>query len=96
MKKDKRIVYLKLLKNKGSDNLGNVINFGLKKCKGKYIARLDADEICYKDRLKKQFIYLEKHKNIFLVGSSAEVINSKGKKNRCYKKMANTSPSNKI
>jgi len=86
MKKDKRIIYLKVLKNKGSNNLGNVMNFGLKKCKGKYIARLDADDISYSNRLKKQFTYLEKHKNIFLIGSSADVINKMGKKIGSIKK----------
>jgi glycosyltransferase involved in cell wall biosynthesis len=80
MKKDKRIIYIKLKENKGSDNLGNVINIGLKKCEGRYIARLDADDICYKDRLEKQFSYLEKHKKIFLVGSSADIINKIGNK----------------
>jgi len=80
MKKDKRIVYVKLKENKGSEDLGNVMNIGLKNCKGKYIARLDADDICYRNRLEKQFNYLEKHKNIFLVGSSADIIDKLGNK----------------
>jgi glycosyltransferase involved in cell wall biosynthesis len=86
IKKDKRIVYVKLDKNLGSDNLGNVMNTGLKKCRGKYIARLDGDDICYPTRLEDEFNYLEKHKDIFLVGSSADIIDKNGKKIGVMKK----------
>lgn len=78
MKKDKRIVYIKNPKNKGYDNLFNVINMGLKIAKGKYIARLDADDLCHKHRFQIQYDFLEKNKNLFLVGSSAEVIDKNG------------------
>ena len=80
IKKDRRIVYLKKLKNKGYENLHNIINIGLGIAKGKYVARLDADDLCYRNRLEMQYKYLEKHPKIFLIGSSAEIINSKNKK----------------
>ena len=66
------------IENKGYFNLHKVMNFGLKKCKGKYIARIDADDICYPNRLKVQYDYLEKNKDIYLIGSSAEVIDDEG------------------
>ena len=80
MSKDKRIIYLKNPKNKGYDNLHNVINMGLKVARGKYIARLDSDDICYKGRFKTQYEYLEKNKDIFLIGSSADIIDKDGNK----------------
>jgi len=76
--KDERIKYFYYKENKGYFNLHKVMNFGLKKCKGKYIARIDADDICYPNRLKVQYDYLEKNKDIYLIGSSAEVIDDEG------------------
>ncbi|MCU1807084.1 glycosyltransferase [Cytobacillus firmus] len=49
--------------------LGDVLNFGLEKCKHEYIARMDADDICRKDRFEKQVKYLIDHPEIDLVGS---------------------------
>lgn len=80
MKKDKRIIYLKNKMNRGYDNLHNVINMGLEIAKGRYIARLDADDLCYPERLEVQYNYLEKNKDIFLLGASAEVIDVDGNK----------------
>lgn len=40
------------------------INVGIKKSLGKYIARIDDDDICDEKRLFKQFQYLEMNKNI--------------------------------
>ena len=59
--KDKRIRFYFLKKNIGRTNC---LNFGLSKCKCKYVAILDSDDISRKDRLKIQFNYLEKNKNI--------------------------------
>lgn len=51
------------------------LNVGLKYCKGKYIARMDADDYSYPDRLEKQVAYMESHPQIGLVGGNARVIN---------------------
>ncbi len=45
----------------------NALNTGLSYAKGKYIARMDADDISYPDRLKKQVEYLEKNTRVGLV-----------------------------
>ncbi len=77
-KHSKRIIAIQLKQtlNRGGDACANE---GLKKAKGKYIARMDADDIAHPKRLEKQVDFLEKHKNIFLVGSNAYVINKIGK-----------------
>ncbi len=65
-KQDKRII---LIKNKQNIGLIKSLNKGLKKAKGKYIARMDADDISLPKRFKIQYDYMEKHKDIFLIGS---------------------------
>jgi glycosyltransferase involved in cell wall biosynthesis len=80
MKKDKRIIYLENKINKGFNNWHNILNLGLAKAKAKYIARIDADDLCHPNRLKKQYDYLERNKNLFLIGTSADVIDYRGKK----------------
>lgn len=53
-------------------------NLGIEHARGKYIARMDADDIATSDRFARQVEFLEKNKRVFLVGSSAYVINKRG------------------
>jgi len=57
------------------NGLGNVINIGIRASKGKYIARMDADDIMYPDRILKQVEYLERHPNCVAVGGQIDIIN---------------------
>ena len=68
---DPRIVYLKNENNKG---LIYSLNKALKQSNGSYIARIDADDICKKNRLLCQVEFLEKNVEINVVGSNAELI----------------------
>lgn len=43
---------------------------------GKYIARMDGDDISYPERFEKQVAYLEKHKNIDLAATAMIVIDA--------------------
>jgi glycosyltransferase involved in cell wall biosynthesis len=54
-------------------------NLGLPLAKGKYIARMDSDDIAAPNRLEKQVAFLEKNKRVFLLGTNAYVIDKKGK-----------------
>src|SRR5438270_280343 len=60
-RKDNRIIYLR---NKENLKLSKALNLGIKKAQGKYIARMDADDISLPDRLDKQFSFMEKHQEI--------------------------------
>ena len=64
--KNKRIKIYKLKKHFGRTR---ALNYGLHKCKGKYVAILDTDDIAKKNRLKKQFEFLEKNKSFKMVSS---------------------------
>lgn len=53
--------------------LAGALNAGLKASNGKYIARQDQDDISLKERLQKQVEFLEKHPNVNLLGTRAQV-----------------------
>lgn len=50
------------------------LNEALSLCDGKYIARMDGDDISHKERIFEQVKYLEKNKDIAVLGCSANVI----------------------
>lgn len=70
-----KTIRLKKNLNRGGDSCANL---AIKRAKGKYIARMDADDIAVIDKLEKQVEFLEENPDIFLVGSNAHVINTKG------------------
>jgi len=74
-KKDPRIMYIKNQKNRG---LTYSLNKALKLARGDYIARMDADDISHPKRLEKQYTYLQKNRNISLLGTSAYNIDENG------------------
>ena len=68
-KKDNRIKII-TRKNQG---LIYSLNEGIKKAQGKYIARMDADDISLPERLEKQLEFMEKNTNIGICGTWIEV-----------------------
>ena len=57
----------------------NALNYGLKYCKGKYIARQDDDDFSNPERILKQKIFLEKN-DVDIVGSNINLIDELGNK----------------
>lgn len=76
-KKDKRI---KILRNKKRLGLTVSLNKGLRKARGEFIARMDADDISNKNRLKIQSNFLKKNPEVAFCGSWVTLINQSGKK----------------
>lgn len=60
---------IRLIKNEINIGLTNSLIKGIQNARGKYLARMDADDISINDRLEKQFNFLEKNKHISIVGS---------------------------
>ena len=50
------------------------LNIGIKKSAGKYICRIDADDLMHKNRIEKQYKFLEENKNCILIGSNYRLI----------------------
>lgn len=55
------------------------LNIGMSVAKGKYIVRMDADDIMMPNRLEIQHQYMETHPNIDICGSSYELIGAKSR-----------------
>jgi glycosyltransferase involved in cell wall biosynthesis len=69
---------IKVINNHENLGLTKSLNIGIKTSKGKYIARIDADDICSPTRFEVQHGFLEKHLHIFLVGSGTDKIDENG------------------
>lgn len=74
-KEDSRII---ILKNEENIGLTKSLNRGLKIAKGKYIARMDADDISYPNRFEKQYAFMESHHNVVLLGTGVRYIDENG------------------
>jgi len=69
---------IRIIQNNKNIGLTKSLNKGLKEAQGKYIARMDADDVSLLDRLKEQYNFLEAHPTIALVGSWAESMDEYG------------------
>ena len=74
---DQRILYLK---NPGNQGLISTLNNAITYAKGRYIARMDGDDICLAERLARQKVFLDENENITVVASTIEFINEQEEK----------------
>lgn len=72
---DSRII---TYRNNKNSKIVESLNFGISKAKGKYIARMDGDDTCSPNKLYEQYLYLQNHPEISLVGTNLNVIDEKG------------------
>lgn len=81
-RKDSRITVL----DKQNTGLTESLNFGLRASRGKWIARLDADDLCEPNRLEVQYNYILSRPNLVLIGSNFYEIDFEGAlvKNQTY------------
>ena len=74
--KDSRIIVLNTNENSG---ISKTLNYGLKQAKGKYIIRMDSDDISFPLRIENQIKFLEENPEYVLCGSNYSIIGSKNK-----------------
>lgn len=69
---------IKLIDNPVPLGLAASLNLGIDRSRGKYIARMDADDICLPERLEKQVQFMDAHPSICASGTWAAVIDANG------------------
>ena len=74
---DRRI---SVIENKSNLGISKSNNIGLSIAKGKFYAKLDADDLMLEHRLEKQVEFLNEHKDVSMISCQGFFINSKGKK----------------
>lgn len=74
-KKDKRI---RVITNNASKGIGASLNSAIDLANGKYIARMDGDDISLPRRFSTQVEYLDRNSRIVAVGGQAEMIDGEG------------------
>ena len=56
------------------------LNAGLELAQGKYVGRMDGDDVSYPQRLEKEVGFLEEHQNVDVVGTQTAIIDEYGNK----------------
>lgn len=69
---------IKVIINEKNLGLVKTLNLAINKSSGEYIARMDADDISYIERIEVQVKYLNEHSDIVMVGSKIQFINEEG------------------
>lgn len=70
---------VKIIWNPQNMGVTKSLNVGLKAAQGKYIARMDADDVSLPTRFEKEFAYMEAHPNVVVCGTVAgKLVEGKG------------------
>lgn len=68
---DPRVVLIRLDENQG---IAPALNAGLSRCRGKLVARMDADDKMMPTRLQRQIAYLRTHSDVTVLGTQMQAI----------------------
>ncbi len=69
---------VRVIRNPQNFGLTKSLNIGIREAKGRYIARLDADDIASPERLSKQAVLLDNNPTVGMVTSWRQLINANG------------------
>ncbi|MCT4712319.1 glycosyltransferase [Enterobacteriaceae bacterium H11S18] len=74
----KKYKNITVIRNRENLGIVSAMNEGLKYCSGKYIARIDGDDVAVKTRIEKQVAFLLKNPTIDIVGCSTSSMSETG------------------
>ena len=80
--KDSRIRFIQ--EPSGNRGLAARLNQCVRLARGQYVARMDADDVAYPERLERQVQFLEMHRDIDLLGTGAVIFKGEGEIIGCY------------
>lgn len=89
---DKRI---KLVVNKENKGLGYSLNLGVSLSRGRYIARMDSDDVSMPHRFERQICYFKKKPNTLVLGSAVKSIGKRSLYSYLFKSPYCFKPSDK-
>ena len=69
---------IRIITNNENIGLTKSLNRAIKAAGGKYIARMDADDVSLPERLALQYEFLEKNDDIFLAGTAVNIVDQDG------------------
>lgn len=69
---------IRIVRNERNVGLAESLNRGVAAAVGKYIARMDADDVCFPERLARQYDYITTHPAVDLVGAGMLVFEGAG------------------
>ena len=81
---EKQDCRIKIYQNEKNLGLATSLNKGLKLCSSDMVARMDADDYSYPDRLEKQYNFMMANSTIDILGSGVVLVDEKGKKYKEY------------
>ena len=70
---------VRIIRNADNRGLTASLNRGLREARGDYIARIDADDVCFPERLARQHEFLQSHADHVAVASGFEMIGGDGR-----------------
>ena len=73
---------IRLIRNETHLGVTKSLNIGFDRAKGRYIARMDSDDVSLPRRLEKQYARMERHPDVIVCGSG---VRNFGANNRVYK-----------
>jgi glycosyltransferase involved in cell wall biosynthesis len=73
---------VRVIENSSNLGPGPSLNRGLASIRSEYVARLDADDLCFPQRLAMQVEFLDAHPEVAAVGCQAVVIDARGRRVR--------------
>ena len=60
---------IRLIRNETNIGITKSLNIGFKAAQGKYIARMDSDDISFPERFEKQYAFMEAHSEVIVCGT---------------------------